>query len=179
MKEKFSVMGMSCAACSAGIERTVENQSRIREALDNATFTERLNTLEKGLETPLTREIDKEGVNLSGGEAQKVAIARVFVRPYDLIIMDEPSSALDPVAEYELNHSILNAADSRDSGRTATVIFISHRLSTTRFADRIFLFAGGELCEQGSHGELVSMNGKYAEMFRMQADKYRKGENVS
>ena len=158
-----------------GYDRTSENESRIREALDSATFTERLNTLEKGLETPLTREIDKEGVNLSGGEAQKVAIARVFVRPYDLIIMDEPSSALDPVAEYELNHSILNAADSRDR----TVIFISHRLSTTRFADRIFLFAGGELCEQGSHDELIAIDGKYAEMFRMQAEKYRMGEEIA
>jgi ATP-binding cassette subfamily B protein len=105
-----------------------------------------------------------------------VAIARVFVRPYDLIIMDEPSSALDPVAEYELNHSILSAADSRDRGREATVIFISHRLSTTRFADRIFLFAGGELCEQGSHDRLIAMEGKYAEMFAMQAEKYRQGE---
>lgn len=158
-----------------GYERTSENESRIRDALDSATFTDRLETLEKGLETPLTREIDKEGVNLSGGEAQKVAIARVFVRPYDLIIMDEPSSALDPVAEYELNHSILNAADSRDR----TVIFISHRLSTTRFADRIFLFANGELAEQGSHDELIALDGKYAEMFGMQAEKYRKGEDVS
>ena len=155
-----------------GYERTLENESRIRDALHSATFTDRLETLEHGLETPLTREIDKEGVNLSGGEAQKVAIARVFVRPYDLIIMDEPSSALDPVAEYELNHSILNAADSCDR----TVIFISHRLSTTRFADRIFLFANGELSEQGSHDELIVMNGKYAEMFGMQAEKYRKGE---
>lgn len=162
-----------------GYERTDENESHIRDALDSATFTDRLKTLEKGLETPLTREIDKEGVNLSGGEAQKVAIARVLVRPYDLIIMDEPSSALDPVAEYELNHSILNAADSRDSGRTATVIFISHRLSTTRFADRIFLFANGELSERGSHDELIARNGKYAEMFRMQAEKYRQGEEVS
>ena len=155
-----------------GYEPTPENESRIRDALESATFTDRLETLEQGLETPLTREIHKEGVNLSGGEAQKVAIARVFVRPYDLIIMDEPSSALDPVAEYELNHSILNAADSRDR----TVIFISHRLSTTRFADRIFLFANGELSEQGSHDELIAMNGKYAEMFGMQAEKYRKGE---
>ena len=158
-----------------GYERTPENEAVIREALDSATFSDRLESLEQGLETPLTREIDKEGVNLSGGEAQKVAIARVFVRPYDLIIMDEPSSALDPVAEYELNHSILHAADSRDR----TVIFISHRLSTTRFADRIFLFAGGELCEQGSHDELLRMNGRYAEMFRMQAEKYRKGEEAS
>jgi ATP-binding cassette subfamily B protein len=159
-----------------GYERTPENESRIRDALHSATFADRLETLEHGLETPLTREIDKEGVNLSGGEAQKVAIARVFVRPYDLIIMDEPSSALDPVAEYELNHSILNAADSCDRCRTATVIFISHRLSTTRFADRIFLFANGELSEQGSHDELIALNGKYAEMFGMQAEKYRKGE---
>lgn len=158
-----------------GYPRTPENEAIIREALDNATFTDRLATLEKGLETPLTREIDKEGVNLSGGEAQKVAIARVFVRPYELIIMDEPSSALDPVAEYELNHSILHAADSRDR----TVLFISHRLSTTRFADRIFLFAGGELTEQGSHDELIALGGKYAEMFGMQAEKYRKGEEVS
>ena len=93
--------------------------------------------------------------------------------------MDEPSSALDPVAEYELNHSILNAADSRDRGREATVIFISHRLSTTRFADRIFLFANGELAEQGSHDDLISLDGRYAEMFRMQAEKYRKGEDIS
>lgn len=161
-----------------GYERTDANESRIRGALDSATFTDRLNTLEKGLETPLTKEIDKEGVNLSGGEAQKVAIARVFVRPYDLIIMDEPSSALDPVAEYELNHSILHAADSQSGDREATVIFISHRLSTTRFADRIFLFANGELAEQGSHDQLVAMDGRYAEMFRMQAEKYRKGEDV-
>ena len=157
-----------------GYEPTAENEARIREALDNAVFTERLSTLDKGLETPLTREIDKEGIELSGGEAQKVAIARVFVRPYDLIMMDEPSSALDPVAEYELNHSILNAADSRDR----TVLFISHRLSTTRFADRILLFADGVLCEQGSHEELAAMGGKYAEMFRMQAEKYRQGENA-
>lgn len=159
-------------------DRTPENESRIRKALDSATFTDRLNTLEQGLETPLTREIDKEGVELSGGEAQKVAIARVLVRPYDLIIMDEPSSALDPVAEYELNHSILHAADSHGSGREATVIFISHRLSTTRFADRIFLFSNGALCEQGSHEELIALGGKYAEMFRMQAEKYRKGEDM-
>ena len=153
-------------------ERTPENEAAIREALEGATFTERLEAMEQGLETPLTREIEKEGVNLSGGEAQKVAIARVLVRPYELMIMDEPSSALDPVAEYELNHSVLNAADGRDR----TVIFISHRLSTTRFADRIFLFADGKLTEQGSHDELMAAGGRYAEMFRMQAEKYRRGE---
>ena len=111
---------------------------------------------------------------LSGGEAQKVAISRVFIRPYELIIMDEPSSALDPMAEYELNHSILHAADSRER----TVIFISHRLSTTRFADRIYLFADGTLRECGSHEELMQKEGLYAEMFNMQAEKYRAGEQA-
>ncbi len=152
-----------------------ETEVAIREALDNASFTTRLAAMEKGLDTPLCRDIDQDGVNLSGGEAQKVAIARVFVRSYDLIIMDEPSSALDPVAEYELNHSILNAADSRDR----TVVFISHRLSTTRFADRILLFADGCLAEEGSHDTLIAHNGKYAEMFRMQAEKYRRGEALT
>ncbi len=151
-----------------------ENDAQVKAALDSATFGERLDTLPKGLDTALAKDLDETGVNLSGGEAQKVAIARVFVRPYELIIMDEPSSALDPMAEYELNHSILSAADSVDR----TVIFISHRLSTTRFADRIYLFADGELCEQGSHEELLAMDGKYAEMFKMQAEKYRKGEEV-
>lgn len=151
-----------------------ENDAAVKEALDNASFTDRLDTLPDGLDTPLTRDINEKGTNLSGGEAQKVAIARVFVRPYELIIMDEPSSALDPMAEYELNHSILHAADSKER----TVIFISHRLSTTRFADRIYLFADGRLCENGSHEELMKKNGKYAEMFHMQAEKYRMGEEA-
>ncbi len=154
-------------------DHTPETEARVRAALDSATFTDRLDAMEQGLDTPLCRDIDPNGVNLSGGEAQKVAIARVFARPYDLIIMDEPSSALDPVAEYELNHSILNAAD-----REATVIFISHRLSTTRFAGRILLFADGRLCEQGSHDELLALDGRYAEMFRMQAENYRRGESA-
>ena len=149
-----------------------ENDTTVTAALDSATFGDRLETFPKGLDTALAKDLDETGVNLSGGEAQKVAIARVFVRPYELIIMDEPSSALDPMAEYELNHSILNAADSVDR----TVVFISHRLSTTRFADRIYLFAEGELAEYGSHEALLMKNGRYAEMFKMQAEKYRRGE---
>ena len=82
--------------------------------------------------------------------------------------MDEPSSALDPVAEYELNQSILKYAQDK------TVIFISHRLSTTRFADRIYMFDKGHLIESGSHDELITQGGKYAQMFNMQAEKYRK-----
>ena len=134
---------------------------------DAAGFTEKLGELERGIDTTLTREFDDHGTNLSGGEAQKVAIARVFAKPFELIIMDEPSSALDPVAEYELNQAILRYAADK------TVIFISHRLSTTRMADRIYMFDSGALCEVGSHDELMKRDGKYAEMFRLQAEKYR------
>ncbi len=146
---------------------------RVRSALKAATFDEKLADLEKnnkGLDTILSREFDKKGVNLSGGEAQKIAIARVFARPFDLIIMDEPSSALDPIAEFELNRSILNQANDK------TVIFISHRLSTTRMADKIYMFAGGEVIEQGSHNELMGLDGKYAHMFNLQAEKYKSGQ---
>lgn len=145
------------------------HRDTVLTALDAAGFTEKLNKLEKGVDTVLTREFDKKGTNLSGGEGQKVAIARVFARPYELIIMDEPSSALDPVAEYELNQAILKYAADK------TVIFISHRLSTTRMADRIYMFASGELAEVGSHDELMELNGKYAEMFNLQAEKYKVG----
>ena len=132
-----------------------------------ATFDSKLHSLKNGINTMLTREFDESGTNLSGGEAQKVAIARVFAHPFDLIIMDEPSSALDPMAEYELNRHISEYA----SGKTA--IFISHRLSTTRHADRIYMFENGRIIESGSHDELVKANGKYAEMFNVQAENYR------
>ena len=114
----------------------------------------------------LTREFDENGTNLSGGEMQKIAIARVFAQPYDLIIMDEPSSALDPIAEYELNCHI------KDFAADKTTIFISHRLSTTRHVDKIYMFEDGRIIESGSHEELMNLDGKYAEMFRVQAENY-------
>ncbi len=149
---------------------TDADRDTVTDALTKATFREKLDSMEKGIDTELTKEFSDEGVNLSGGEAQKVAIARIFAKPYELIIMDEPSSALDPAAEYELNHTILEYAEDK------TVVFISHRLSTTRMADRILMFANGRLCEEGSHEELMAMDGKYAEMFRLQAEKYRTAE---
>jgi len=153
-----NVLGHACAD---------SDRDTVIDALTKATFREKLDSLEKGMDTELTKEFHDDGVNLSGGESQKVAIARIFAKPYDLVIMDEPSSALDPIAEYELNHTILEYAQDK------TVVFISHRLSTTRMADRILMFADGKLIESGSHDELMSKNGKYAEMFKLQAEKYR------
>ncbi len=154
-----------------GGETTPEDSEIITSALTQSTFSDRLAKMEQGIDTQLTREFDESGENLSGGEAQKVAIARIFAHPYDLMIMDEPSSALDPEAEYELNHTLLSYAKDK------TMIFISHRLSTTRMADRILMFEEGRLIEEGSHDTLMKQGGKYAEMFRLQAEKYRTGES--
>ncbi len=139
----------------------------VMSALQKSAFDEKLVTLEKGIDTELTREFYKDGTNLSGGEEQKIAIARVFAKPCELLIMDEPSSALDPISEYKLNHSISESAADK------TVIFISHRLSTTRHADRIYMFESGKIIESGTHDELVAnTNGKYYEIWHAQAQYY-------
>lgn len=146
---------------------TDAQKAAVESALAAAGFSEKYRTLPKKADTELTREFDTHGVNLSGGEGQKIAIARAFAKNCDILILDEPSSALDPIAEYELNQTIEAAAKDR------TVIFISHRLSTTRMADRIYLFDGGKITEQGSHEEMMEKNGTYAKMFRVQAKKYQ------
>lgn len=142
------------------------------DALEKATFTEKLRSLPHGTDTPLTREFDRDGTQLSGGEAQKVVLARAFFKNADLLILDEPSSALDPDAEYALNRSIADYADGR------AVIFISHRLSTTRHADRIYMFDSGRLVEAGTHEELIARGGQYAYMFNLQAEQYRRGAKI-
>lgn len=142
------------------------DEREIRDALADSGLMERVDGMEKGLDTPLTTEFMEDGMNLSGGESQKLAIARVFYRKAGLMILDEPSSALDPIAEYQLNHAMLSATKDK------TVIFISHRLSTTRLADRIIMLEQGRIVEQGSHGELLEKNGKYAQMWRVQAGAY-------
>ncbi|MDE6064441.1 MAG: ABC transporter ATP-binding protein/permease, partial [Lachnospiraceae bacterium] len=138
----------------------------VRTAIEKSGFSERLETLSGGLSTNLTTEFEDDGVNLSGGEGQKLAVARVFYKDANLIILDEPSSALDPIAEYHLNHSMLSAAEHK------SVVFISHRLSTTRIADRIYMLENGSIIEEGSHDTLLENGGKYAKMWWVQAGQY-------
>lgn len=146
---------------SNGADREV-----VEQALEKSGFTNKLSTLGDGIDTPLTREFSKKGIELSGGEAQKIAIARVFAKDCQIVVLDEPSSALDPISEYEINERMMNVANNK------TVIFISHRLSTTVIADKIYMLENGEIIEEGSHNELMRMNGKYAQMFKLQAEKY-------
>ncbi len=138
----------------------------ITKALNSAGFEHKLQHLPDRLFTQVTTEFDKKGVDFSGGESQKVAISRAFYKNADILIMDEPSSALDPIAEYELNKAMETAAKGK------TVFYISHRLSTTRDADRIIMLERGHIIEEGTHSELLARNGKYAEMWNAQAGKY-------
>ncbi len=149
---------MDCADEAADAE--------VISALERAGFGERLKSLEKGLDSAVTTEFDKAGINFSGGESQKVAISRAFFKNADILIMDEPSSALDPIAEYELNKAMESAAKGK------TVFYISHRLSTTRDADRIILLENGRIAEEGTHESLLKLGGKYAGMWKVQAGRY-------
>lgn len=143
-----------------------EERKLVEDSLRKAQFGDKLDSLEKGIDTMVTKEFDENGMGLSGGEAQKIAIARVFARKPDIVILDEPSSALDPIAEYNMYKNMLTATDGE------TVIFISHRLSATRDADRIYMFEHGTVIEQGTHEELMRLKGKYAEMWKLQAQNY-------
>lgn len=138
-------------------------KEKVEEAVKAADFDRKL---PNGTDSILLREFDDNGVSLSGGEAQKIAIARAFYKNCPFAILDEPSANLDPVAEYALNQSMTKAANDK------TVLFISHRLSTTVMADEIYMLENGEIIEHGSHEELMALDGKYAYMFKLQAEKY-------
>lgn len=157
-------------AASVGENLVLDDKEFDRNRADRAVklsgFAEKLKDLPNGYDTQVTREFDDNGVLLSGGEEQKLAIARALYKDSPVIILDEPSSALDPLAEYELNRTMLTLQENK------TVITISHRLSTTRMADKIYMLENGEIVECGTHEELMAINGKYAEMFTLQAKKY-------
>lgn len=136
-------------------------------AVSASGLMDKVNTLDRGMKTQLTREFDDAGTMLSGGEFQKIAVARVFAKQSSIAILDEPSSALDPISEYEMFDNMMKACADK------TVMFISHRLSSAVNADIIYLLENGEIIEHGTHAELMAENGKYADMFNMQAKQYK------
>ena len=130
-----------------------------------------MKSLKYGADTCVLKSIDDEGIDFSGGEKQKLMMARALYKDGAVMVLDEPTAALDPFAEREIYESF----DRMTGGRTA--VYISHRLASTRFCDAIALFEKGRLAEYGTHEELMKRQGKYAEMFRIQAEYYRKEED--
>lgn len=145
-----------------------ENEAKIEESLKAAGLLEKAAELPEGIRTSMNKDLDEKGVTLSGGELQKLMLARALYKDAPVVILDEPTAALDPIAESEMYEKY----DGMIRGRTS--IFISHRLSSTRFCDRILFMEKGRITEEGSHEQLMKRKGAYAELFALQAGYYQK-----
>ena len=146
---------------------TANDEETVCSALEFGDLYEYIKTLPEGINTSVSKEFNKDGAVFSGGQKQKLGVSRGYAQKYDLFILDEPSSALDPIAEAKMYHNML------ELGKDKTLIFISHRLSATANVDRIYLFEDGRVVEEGTHEELMNIeNGRYKEMFTSQAEKY-------
>ena len=167
--QDFQLYGATLAENVVMGEYSIDQEATVRKALEMADFSKKLSKLPDGLNTDMTKEFSEKGTMLSGGETQKVAIARMFAKEKELsiAILDEPSSALDPLAEAKLTKNML------ENVKDASVIFISHRLSTTKDADHIYMFEEGRIIEEGTHEELMALHGRYADMFEKQAHYYQ------
>lgn len=164
--QDFSIMGMTIKE-NVLMGRHYENEDElVTRALKRAGVYEKVQSLPKGIHTMMTKEFEEDGAVLSGGENQKLAVARTFAKESPVKIFDEPSSALDPVAEYELFKNIMK------EGRDHTMLFISHRLSSVKSCDKVFMLEKGRLIEEGSHRQLMDLGGSYAQMYKKQAMNY-------
>lgn len=143
------------------------DESILLEYINQCGLKDKVETLQKGLDTSIYRYLDSDGVEFSGGEGQKLALARALVKNAPILIMDEPTSALDPVAEYELFAQLSRIAKGRNA------LFISHRLYSTRFCNKIIVLNEGEIREIGNHDELIKAKNFYAELFNAQARYYQ------
>ena len=148
------------------------DKNKAEKCVREAGLGDKMDKLEKGIDTELLKVLYDDGVDLSGGEKQKLALARALYKGSDIIVLDEPTAALDALAEYRLYKSFNGLVGNR------TAVYISHRLSSTRFCDRVAMFKDGEMTETGTHEELMEKNGDYAEMFRVQAQYYVEDRDI-
>lgn len=164
--QEFSVLDVTVkenvAQCVDGIDET-----RVWQCIDKAGLTEKIQSLPKGIETHLGRRVFKDGVEFSGGQTQRLMLARALYKNAPILVLDEPTAALDPIAE----NDIYQKYNEMTHGRTS--FFISHRLASTRFCDRIIFVDGGKIAEEGTHDELLKNGGGYAYMFEVQSKYYR------
>ena len=143
------------------------NKSKFLSSIEKSGLNSKIDSLEKGIETYVYKTLEADGIEFSGGEGQKLALARAIYKDAETLILDEPTSTLDPIAEYEL-FSKLN-----DISENKATIFISHRLSSTKFCDKIIVLSDGEIIETGNHDELIKQDGFYADLFNSQARYYK------
>jgi len=147
------------------------DHDRVKSSAERAGIASKIEALPKGYKTPLTKRVYEDGTDLSGGETQRLLLARALYKNAPIIMLDEPTAALDPIAESE----IYNKYNDLTVGRTS--IFISHRLASTRFCDRIILIDSGEITESGTHEDLIQQKGRYAELYDIQSHYYKEEAN--
>ncbi|MBO5485266.1 MAG: ABC transporter ATP-binding protein [Lachnospiraceae bacterium] len=165
--QDFSVLDVTIAENIAQTDVNI-NRSLMKRCIDQAGLTEKIDSLPKDVETHIGR-VFEDGIDLSGGELQRLMLARALYKNAPIIVLDEPTSALDPIAESEIYNKYSELTDGR------MAIYISHRLASTRFCDRIILIAEGGIDEEGTHDELIARNGHYADLFEIQSRYYREG----
>ncbi len=169
--QDFQMFGMTIKENVLMGRHYEKEEELVIDALKKAGVYEKVLSLDDGIDTMMTKEFDADGAVLSGGESQKIAVARTFVKDAPMKIFDEPSSALDPIAEYELFQNIMK------EGSDHTMLFISHRLSSVKNCDKVFMLEKGHLIEEGAHDELIAADGSYAQMYKKQAMNYLALEN--
>ena len=167
--QDFSVLDVTIAENIAQTDENI-NTELMKRCIGQAGLTEKIDRLPNGVETHIGK-VFEDGIHLSGGELQRLMLARALYKNAPIIILDEPTSALDPIAENEIYNKYSELTDGRLS------VYISHRLASTRFCDRIILIAEGNIAEEGTHDELIARNGHYANLFEIQSRYYREGGN--
>ena len=167
--QSFSLLAGTIATNVAQDSVDIDMQ-RVKECVEKAGLRKKTESLKNGYETYLNREVFEEAILLSGGETQRLMLARALYKNAPFIVLDEPTAALDPIAESEMYQKY----NEMTSGKSS--IYISHRLASTRFCDRIILIDGGGISEEGTHEELLKSGGKYAELYEVQSKYYKEGE---
>ena len=166
--QQFSLLEVTLAENVAQSDENIDI-AKVKRCIAEAGLTDKVESLPKGYQTHIGRKVFEDGIELSGGEMQRLMLARALYKDAPIIVLDEPTAALDPIAE----NDIYLKYNEMTSGRTS--IYISHRLASTRFCDRIIFISNGAIAEEGTHDSLMKINGKYAELFRVQSKYYKEG----
>lgn len=169
--QDFSILDVTIAEEIAQCKDAIDYQ-RIKECIDYAGLSDTIDKLPQGLNTHIGREVYLDGVLLSGGQMQRLMLARALYKNGPILLLDEPTAALDPLAESEIYQKYSDMANNKTS------LFISHRLASTRFCDRIILIKDGGIREEGSHENLLKLNGEYAKLFEVQSRYYKQGKEI-
>ena len=156
-------------AVNVAQELEVTDEEKMKSCIEKAGLKEKIESLPEQYQTLLRKEVYKEALALSGGETQRLMLARALYKDAPFIILDEPTAALDPIAESEIYQRYNEMTTNKSS------LYISHRLASTRFCDRVLLIDGSVIREEGTHEELIQLGGKYAELFEVQSKYYREG----